>query len=219
MGIKKKSDEVVKGLTEIGGWETKEARNVKDVFRGNIFVDATRGIVYINEIMEMVLDMFEEVMKLGPMAKEPCIGVKVTMTDCKLHEDAIHRGPGQMYPAVREGIRMAFAQAGAVLFEPIQKMEFEVPANFIGSLSSLVQQKRGQIIEMTQDCDQAKIVVKLPVAETIGLSSDLRSATEGYAIMSIMDQTFERLPGELQPKVLMQIRQRKGLSEGEVFAG
>ena len=216
--VKKKTDEVVKSLTALG-METKEARSVMDVFKGNVFVDATRGVIAIGEIIDMVLDMFEDVMKFGPMAKEPCIGVKVTLVDCKLHEDSIHRGPGQIYPAVRDGIRLAFAQAGPVLYEPVQKMEFEAPARFIGGLTSLIQQKRGQLLEISQDCDQAKIVAKLPVAETIGFSSDLRSATEGRAIMSMMDQAFEKMPFELQGKVLRQIRDRKGLTEGEVQAG
>jgi len=45
---------------------------------GNVFVDGTRGIVQINEIMELVLDMFQDVMKAGPLAKEPCVKMKIT---------------------------------------------------------------------------------------------------------------------------------------------
>ena len=54
--------------------------------------------------MELMLDGFEQVMDGGPLAREPCFGVKVVVTDLKLHEDNIHRGPAQMYPAVREPI-------------------------------------------------------------------------------------------------------------------
>jgi elongation factor 2 len=215
--LKKKDDAIVKSLVEFG-WETKVARNVKDIFNGNIFVDATRGVVYINEIMEMVLEIFEDVMKQGPMAKEPCIGCRVTLTDCKLHEDSIHRGPGQMYPAVREGIRTAMAQATPVVFEPVQKMQFDAPAHFIGELSKLVQNKRGQLIDMIQEGEHVTIIAKMPVAECMGLSDDLRSATEGRGVQFLVDQTFEKLPSELQPKILRQIRERKGLSEGEIHA-
>jgi elongation factor 2 len=152
------------------------------------------------------------------MAKEPCIGVKVTLTDCKLHEDSIHRGPGQMYPAVREGIRIAFAHAQPVVFEPVQKMQFDAPAQFIGELSKLVQNKRGQLIDMIQEGEHVTIIAKLPVAECMGLSDDLRSATEGRGVQFLVDQTFEKLPSELQPKILKQIRERKGLAEGEIHA-
>jgi elongation factor 2 len=216
--VKKKADELVKAMVELG-MDRDEAKSIKDVFRTNLLVDATRGVIAIGEIMELVLDMFEDVMKYGPMAKEPCIGVKITLTDAKLHDDAIHRGPGQIYPAVREGIRLAFAQATPVLFEPIQKMEFEAPTAYLSPLTNMIQAKRGQLLDIEQEAYSIKVIAKLPVAETIGLSNDLRSETEGRAMQSLVDQTFERIPGELQPKVLRQIRDRKGLSEGEVYAG
>ena len=64
------------------------------------------------------------------------------------------------------------------------------------------------------DTEGEYIVVKgkLPVAEMFGLSSELRSATEGRATFYVTDQNFEKLPDELQQKVITQIRQRKGLN-------
>jgi elongation factor 2 len=59
----------------------------------------------------MIIDMFEDVMQAGPLAREPCVKIKVTLEDLKLHEDAIHRGPAQMYPAVRDSIREAMMTA------------------------------------------------------------------------------------------------------------
>lgn len=216
--IKKKADEVVKTLVELG-MDRDEAKSVKDVFRGNIFVDDTKGVIAIGEIIELVLDTFEDVMMNGPMAKEPCLGIKATLDDAKLHEDAIHRGPGQIYPAVRESIRAAFATATPVLFEPVQKMEFEAPNEYLGTLTNLIQAKRGQLIDIQQEKYMVKVIAKLPVAETIGLSNDLRSATEGRGVQYMIDQTFEKVPSELQPLVLGKIRDRKGLKEGEVYAG
>ena len=81
----------------------------------------------INEVIELILDMFEDVMKAGPLAKEPCVNMKITLMDCKLHEDAIHRGPSQMDPAVRDGIRGAVMGAGPVLYEPLQLTRIEAP--------------------------------------------------------------------------------------------
>ena len=78
---------------------------------GNLLIDGTRGLVHIGEIQELVNDMFEDVMTKGPLANEPCFGVMVRLVDVKLHEDAIHRGPAQVYPAVRDGIREAMRNA------------------------------------------------------------------------------------------------------------
>jgi len=215
---KKKNDEVVTFLREECGWDTKLATNLKGVFNGNILLDQTRGIVHINEIMEMVLDMFEDVMKAGPLAKEPCTNVKVSLMDCTLHEDAIHRGPAQLYPAVREGIRGAMMQAGPIMYEPLQVMRIEAPNEYVGEISKIVSSKRGQLLDMQQEGDITVITAKLPVGELFGWSNDLRSATGGRGNSSLVDQMFEKLPHELQDKVIRQIIQRKGLSEGTLGA-
>jgi elongation factor 2 len=212
---KKKDQEGVEVLRELG-WDTKVANKVKEIFEGNMFVDRTRGIVQINEIMELVLDMFRDVMKAGSLAKEPCINMKVSLMDCTLHEDAIHRGPAQMYPAVREGIRGAIMQAGPTLYEPLQVMRIEAPSDYVGEISKIVSSKRGQLLEMNQEGGMTVVVAKLPVGELFGWSNDLRSATGGRGNSSLVDQSFERLPGELQDKIRAQIVQRKGLSAGQV---
>ena len=216
--FKKRDDQMVAFLREECGWDAKTAGMVKAVCNGNMFMDETRGIVYINEILEMVLDMFEDVMKAGPLAKEPCVGVRVSLTDCKLHEDAIHRGPAQTYPAVREGIRGAMMQAGPMLFEPLQVMRIEAPNEYVGEISRLVSSKRGQLLDLNQEGEQGIIKAKLPVGELIGWSNDLRSATEGRGSSNLVDQMFERLPFELQDKIRTNIIQRKGLTSGELGA-
>ena len=197
------------------GMSTKEADKVKDVYEGNIFVDGTRGIVHIGEIMEMVLDMFEDVMRSGGLAGEPVVGVKVTLDDVKLHEDAIHRGPAQMYPAVRDGIREAMRQAKPMLFEPIQTILFDAPEAYMGEISKLINNKRGQLLDMEQKGSSVQVTGKLPVAEMFGMSGDLRGATGGRGTSSVIDQTFEPLPPELQTKIIGQIRTRKGLDKSE----
>ena len=131
----------------------------------------------------------------------------------KLHEDSIHRGPAQIYPAMREAIRDAMKQANPIILEPMQVLQIEAGQDHMGTVSKLVSSKRGQLLDMQQEGAYVTIKAKLPVAEMIGLSSDLRSATEGRGTFFVVDQSFERLPSELQSKIVQQIRQRKGLSE------
>ncbi len=215
-GRVKKRDVPFRNLFVDCGWDIKQADAIKDVYNGNVFVEMTKGQVHIGEIIEMVLDMFEDVMRGGSLAREPCFGVKVTLTDCKLHEDGIHRGMAQIYPCVREGIRLGMSTAGAVLYEPLQIEVIEAPVTYVGEVSKLIGQKRGQMLEMNQEGNYASIKAKLPVAEMLGWSSALRSATEGHGSSSMVDQVFERLPSELQPKVVGQIVQRKGLTAGQL---
>ncbi len=212
-GRVKKKDEALWEVLRECGMDTKEARNVKDIHNGNIFIDDTRGIVQIGEIIELVNDMFEDVMNAGPIAHEPCMGVIIRLVDAKLHEDAIHRGPAQMYPAVREGIRGAMNNAGPVLYEPIQTLRFEAPAEYMGEISKLISNKRGQLLDMQQEGDSVTVIGKLPVGEMFGMSSDLRSATGGRGSSFVIDQNFELLPHELQGKIIAQIRDRKGMKQ------
>ena len=214
---KKKDEEVIGFLRDIG-WDAKLATKVKGACNGNIFIDETRGIVHIGEIMEMLLDMFEDVMKAGPLAKEPCVNVQVSLMDCKLHEDAIHRGPAQLYPAIREGIRGAMMKAGPLFYEPLQITRIEAPNDYMGEVSKLVSGRRGQLLSMDQEGDITVIKARMPVGELFGWSNDLRSATGGRGNSSLVDQNFEKLPMELQDKIRKQIVQRKGLAEGSLGA-
>ena len=214
-GRVKKKDLEFRQLFVDSGWDTKVADKVKDVYEGNVFVDGTRGIVQIGEIMEMCLDMFEDVMRSGGLAGEPCFGLLVTLDDVKLHEDAIHRGPAQLYPAVREGIRDAIRNAKPLLYEPVQTLLFDAPEAYMGEISKLISNKRGQLLDMEQKGASVQVKGKLPVGEMFGLASELRSATGGRGSSSLIDQTFEILPMELQDKIIKQIRQRKGLGENQ----
>jgi len=211
----KKKDSALWDSLEKAGMDSKESRQVRDIYNGNIFLDMTRGEVHIGEVIELVLDMFEDVMKQGPLAREPCVNLKVMLTDTKLHEDAIHRGPAQVYPAVRDGLKEAIRNARPVLFEPIQTLLIEGPEEYLGEVSKLVSNKRGQLLDVTQEYGTIQVKCKIPVAEMFGLSSDLRSATGGRGNFFIVDQTFEKLPEELQEKVIKQIRERKGLTENQ----
>jgi elongation factor 2 len=217
--VKKKDLNLRNKLVEYG-METKEADNVKAVYKGNIFIDDTRGQVYLGEVIEMIMDMFEDVMRGGPLAREPCIKVKVRLMDMKLHEDAIHRGPAQVYPAVRDGIRDAMMLARPIMFEPKQVQLIEAPLEYMSEISKLVHNKRGQLLEMNQEGNMVAVKGKLPVAELLGWSNDLRSATSGRGVSSLVDQAFERMPEELQEKVKRQIRERKKISlDAEVAKG
>jgi elongation factor 2 len=212
--IKKKDkalDEALVGL----GISREEAGQYRDVFQGNVFLDKTKGEVHIGEVIELVLDSFEEVMKAGPLAREPCLKLKVSLVDLKLHEDAIHRGPAQVYPAIREAIREAFKGATPTIFEPVQVHQIEAPIEYMGAVTSLASSKRGNLIDVGQETSGINIKAELPVQEMIGWTSDLRSATEGRGFSSLVSQTFKKMPNELQIKVIKQIRGRKGLAENQ----
>jgi elongation factor 2 len=95
----------------------------------------------------------------------------------------------------------------------LQVLHIEAPSEYMGEISKLVANKRGQLLEMNQEGALVIVTAKMPVAEMLGWSSELRSATGGRGNSSLVDQMFEKLPGELQEKIVKQIKERKGLSE------
>ena len=214
-GRMKKKNETVSTVLSGLGWSGDEIRNVRDIYKGNMFLDETRGEVHIGEVIEMVMDAFEKVMDQGPLAREPCMKMQVSLIDIRLHEDAIHRGPAQVYPAVREGIQGSMKTAGPTILEPLQIHVIEMPDKFMGGVTKIVGSKRGQMLDMKQEGANAEMEAKLPVAEMMGWSSDLRSATEGRGTSSLRDQLFEKIPASIQAEVIKKIRDRKGLAENQ----
>jgi elongation factor 2 len=106
-------------------------------------------------------------------------------------------------------------QAGPAIFEPLQVHVIECPEQFMGTITKLVGSKRGQMLDISQEGTTSQIKAKIPVAEMMGWSNDLRSATEGRGTSSILEQDFERVPQAIQDGIIKKIRERKGLSENQ----
>jgi elongation factor 2 len=206
----KDAKELANKLQELG-MDREEARGVVGFSGQNIFIDATKGIQYLNEVIELCKQGFEEAMNLGPLAQEKVSGIKVRLVDAKLHEDSIHRGPAQVIPAFRSAVYGAMATAGRILLEPMTKIHINCPESVMGDTLREIQQRRGVIEEINQEGDVSIIVAQAPVAEMFGFASAIRGATQGRALWSTENAGFVPVPSELQPKIVEQIRTRKGL--------
>ncbi len=193
------------------GMDYDEAKKLMAIYNRCILVDATKGLQYLNEIKELVIQSFQEALDSGPLAQEKCLKVKVKLHDATLHEDAVHRGPAQVIPAFKRGIWAAMLMADPVLLEPKQKLFINVPQEYMGSVTNDVQGRRGQIVEMNQEEDVLTITSKVPVAEMFGFAAGIRSATQGRAIWTTEYAGYEKLPKNLQIEVVRKIRERKGL--------
>ena len=193
------------------GMSKDDAKNVIWIQDTNIFIDATKGIQYLHETIELCKDAFKEAMSKGPLAREKCMGVKVVLVDAKLHEDSIHRGPAQVIPAVRSAIYGAMCQANRILLEPKQKVVLNLPQEMLGAAIGELQSRRAVVEDISQEGDMTIITSKAPVAEMFGFATAIRSATQGRVLWSYENYGFERVPPDLQPEVVMQIRKRKGL--------
>jgi elongation factor 2 len=208
--IKPKDRDAAERFIEMG-FDRDEAKKVWAVHNNNVIIDGTRGIEALHEIKELVVQGFMDAMDEGPLAKEKCIGVKFVLDDAKLHEDAIHRGPSQVLPAITRGIFACMLSADAILLEPKQLLTINIPQDYMGAVTRELSQRRTQIIEIRTEGDTTIIIAKAPVRELIGFSQSIRSATQGRAIWTGEYAGFEPLPREMQKLVVKEVRTRKGM--------
>jgi len=199
-------------LYKEAGWPTEEARNVWAIEEHrNIIVDLTKGIQYLREARDMIISGFRWACQNGPLCEEPIRGIKVKLVDVMLHEDPVHRGPAQIMPAVRRAILGSFLTANAILLEPVYKIGISVPAQWVGDCSSIITRKRGRILSSEQKGALTMITGYIPVAETFGLSAEMRSATSGHAFWQCTFDHWEKVPDSVAAEVIKKIRERKGL--------
>lgn len=211
--IRDQDEQEVRDKLMEGGMEKEEAGKVMAINNENLLINMTRGIQYLHEIKELVIQAFDSIIEEGPLAKEPCSRLKIKLHDVKLHEDAIHRGPAQVIPAVRDAIKGCFYNAGAQLLEPKQIIRIDSKVDSMGDAMKLVSTRRGKVLKMDKDEDSSIVKAKVPVAEMFGFEADLKSATGGKGFFNLQDQVFEPLPSNLQEDTILEIRQRKGMKE------
>lgn len=193
------------------GMDKEEARNMVNFIGTNMFLNMTKGVQYLKETMELILEGFEEAITAGPICREPVQGIKAKLVDVKLHEDAVHRGPAQVIPAVRQAVQAGILMANPTLLEPMQNVFIQVPQDQMGGAMSEIQGRRGVILSMETQGDMITIKAKMPVAEMFGFAGAIRSATEGRALWSTEFAGFEPIPANLMLDTVRQIRTRKGL--------
>ncbi|MEM1536615.1 MAG: elongation factor EF-2 [Candidatus Bathyarchaeia archaeon] len=199
-------------LFKEAGWPAEEARNVWAIDEHrNIFIDTTKGVQYLQEAREMIIAGFRWVCRAGPLCEEPIRGIKVKLVDAQLHEDPVHRGPAQIMPAIRRAILGSFLTAKPVLLEPVYRIGVSVPAQWVGDCIDIITRKRGKILASEQKGVLTMIEGFIPVAETFGLSAEMRSATSGHAFWQCTFSHWEKVPENIATEVIRQIRERKGL--------
>jgi elongation factor 2 len=193
------------------GWDADAAKNVLAIAGTNVIVDVTKGTQYMREVEDYIIQAFNQVAEEGPVMREPLRGAKVLINFAMLHEDSVHRGPAQIIPAVRRPIQACILMGEPIIMEPLFRLEVRVPQEFMSGALKVIQGRRGKILNMENEGDITIITALLPVATSFGLATDMRSETQGRAIWSTQFEKFERLPPELEQKVIQEVRKRKGL--------
>ena len=199
-------------LRDQAGWDYDEARKIWAIDEGlNIFVDKTTGVQHLREVKDTILAAFRLAVKEGPLAAEPVRGIKVLLHDAVIHEDPVHRGPGQIYPAVRNAIWAGILEGNPTLLEPLQKLDIRTPMEYVSAIAAVISRKRGRILEVLSQGPVARVIAEVPVSESFDLAAELRSATAGRAFWGVEFSRWAPVPDSMLPELIKKIRQRKGL--------
>jgi elongation factor 2 len=199
-------------ILKAAGWPAEEAKKVWVLEEHkNLLVNLTSGVQYLQETRDMVMQGFRWACKNGPLCEEPIRGVKVKLMDASLHEDPVHRDPAQIMPATRRGIFGSFLSSGPVILEPVYKVGVSMPIRWVGEVSGLITKKRGRILSSEQKGPLTMITGFVPVAETFGLSADLRSATSGHAFWQSTFDHWEKIPENVAAEIIKTMRERRGM--------
>ena len=194
------------------GWGTDESKKVVGLDeRGNLFVDGTKGVQFLQESLDSMRAGFTDVMTNGPLAYEYCRGLKVILHHYVPHEDPAHRTYAQLMPATRRGILGAALSAKPVLLEPILGIEIKCTAEQIGAVSGVISSKRGKMLKVEQKGVLTMIDGEVPASETFDLSQSMRGATSGKAIWNTHFKAWSPAPKSVMSEIVSDIRKRKGL--------
>jgi elongation factor 2 len=195
------------------GWNADEARKVSAVdVGGNMLIDETKGVQFIQESMDSIKSGFDDVVHSGPIAHESVRGAKFILHHFVPHEDPAHRGLAQLMPAARRAMLGSILIADPVLLEPILGIEVKCPQEQIGTVAGVLSGKRGKLLNVDQKGLISIIQGEVPAAETFDLSEVMRGGTAGKAMWSTYFKTWQAVPQSILRSIVADIRKRKGLN-------
>ena len=204
--------EMAKVLRE-KGWNADEARNVAAVdVSGNVLLDETKGVQFIQESMDSIKSGFEDVIYSGPIAHETVRGVKFVLHHFVPHEDPAHRGLAQLMPATRRAMLGSMLIADPVLLEPILGIEIKCPQEQIGTVAGILSGKRGKLLNVEQKGLISIIQGEVPASETFDLSEVMRGGTAGKALWNTYFKAWQPVPQSIFRTLVGETRKRKGLN-------
>jgi elongation factor G len=164
------------------------------------FEDCVRGGRIPKEFIPSVEKGFRQMVHKGPVAGYPVVGLKVTLEDGSYHE--VDSSDMAFQTCARTAMRENFPRTKPVLLEPVMKIEIECPGQFQGAVVGNLTARRGMVMATETQGPTARIEGEVPLAETFGYSTDLRSMTQGQGTFTMEFARYRRLPPSIEREVI-----------------
>ena len=154
------------------------------------------------EYVPAVRQGIKEALDSGPLAGYPVLGVKVALVDGAFHQvdssEMAFKAAGSI--ALREAVR----RAAPYLLEPVMKIEVRVPDEHLGSVIGDLNGRRGQV-QGTEAFGKLQVITAMvPLGETFGYSTDIRSLTQGRATYSMEFDSYQQAPKSIVAELTRQ---------------
>jgi elongation factor G len=147
---------------------------------------------------------FRDCLQKGPLAEFPVVGLQAVIVDGSYHE--VDSSDKAFQTCAQGCFREAFRQTKPVLLEPIMRIEIECPQSFQGPVTGDITSRRG-LIQATDIRDAiSRIVAEVPLAETFGYATDLRSMTQGQGTFTMELQCYRKVPPSIQDELIARKR-------------
>ena len=166
---------------------------------GSIFVDETKGGSIPREFIPAIEKGVKEALGRGVIAGYPMVDVKVAVTDGSYHD--VDSSEAAFKMAAILGFREAAKQAGAVLLEPIMKVEVVTPEDYMGNIVGDLNSRRGQVDRMENRGKSKVIDAKVPLSSMFGYATELRSMSQGRASYSMEFLHYSEAPRHIVAEV------------------
>jgi elongation factor G len=180
-------------------------------FQGSLqFIDEVKGGNIPKEFIPSVQKGFEKAMKNGVLAGFPLDQLKVTLKDGSFHP--VDSDQLSFEIAALQAFKNACEKAGPALMEPIMQMEVVTPEESMGDVIGDLNKRRGQVEGMETSRTGARIVkAKVPLAETFGYVTALRTITSGRATSSMHFSHYAQVSSSIAKAVLTEVQGRADL--------
>jgi len=161
---------------------------------------------------DAIVSGFEWACKAGPLCEQPMKGVRVRLLSANISVDSQSHESTQVMKAVGRAIFASFLSAKPTLLEPFYRIEITVPPQFVGECSRIVTRRRGKIT-ISQQKNSPIMTIKgfIPVAESLGLATELRSATSGKTFWQSSFDHWAKTPKQITNLIIKESRSKKGL--------
>jgi len=143
---------------------------------------------------------FRDSIKKGPVAGFQIVGVKCILVDGSYHE--VDSSDMAFQTCARNCFRETFLKTKPALLEPVMKVEIEVPSAAQGSVVGDLTSRRGMVVSTEMKGPIATIEGEVPLAETFGYSTDLRSMTQGQGTFTMEFARYRRVPASIQTEIV-----------------